>query len=74
MPRPCVSWDGTVRPSPHGEGGLKYLHGVLRDTDYASLPTRGGWIEIKHWPSRILTFITSLPTRGGWIEMVCGET
>ena len=34
-----------------------------------SLPTRGGWIEIR--PSLPQTVgAQSLPTRGGWIEMV----
>ena len=33
-------------PSPHGEGGLKFRHGFAGMAGVASLPTRGGWIEI----------------------------
>ena len=34
-------------PSPHGEGGLKYGEPLCFSQNDVSLPTRGGWIEIK---------------------------
>ena len=36
-----------VRPSPCGEGGLKYRRGIHEVYRRPSLPVRGGWIEIK---------------------------
>ena len=33
-------------PSPHGEGGLKYCVHRIAGLFQASLPPRGGWIEI----------------------------
>ena len=36
-------------PSPHGEGGLKSEGGAQRhEQSDRSLPTRGGWIEIRY--------------------------
>ena len=56
-------------PSPHGEGGLKYIPALISPRFSGSLPTRGGWIEM------VLIFNLkynnrSLPTRGGWIEIL----
>ena len=56
-------------PSPHGEGGLKYVaNHNLPHIQRVSLPTRGGWSEmsIRDMVDKVLT---SLPTRGGWIEI-----
>ena len=36
----------TFRPSPHGEGGLKYPERKRQQQRLQSLPARGGWIEI----------------------------
>ena len=36
-------------PSPYGEGGLKYSMQTLAHPLPASLPPRGGWIEIPRW-------------------------
>ena len=33
-------------PSPHGEGGLKFVSAAVLYPMHQSLPTRGGWIEI----------------------------
>ena len=40
------SW-AHFRPSPHGEGGLKYGPAHPLDHLIGSLPAWGGWIEIK---------------------------
>ena len=34
-----------IRPSPHGEGGLKLIFYKYFTKNQKSLPTRGGWIE-----------------------------
>ena len=68
---------GQQSPSPHGEGGLKLQHyRAGRRCDGASLPTRGGWIEIAVGCYRCLQQGRSLPTRGGWIEISrrCGSS
>ncbi len=36
----------TRRPSPHGEGRLKFFRIIHEFVDVKSLPARGGWIEI----------------------------
>ena len=58
------------RPSPHGEGGLKYVLNVRLSGTQMSLPTRGGWIEIDDNGRVCWEDHRSLPTRGGWIEMM----
>ena len=35
-----------VGPSPHGEGGLKFLVPAHTNLHHKSLPAWGGWIEI----------------------------
>ena len=55
-------------PSPHGEGGLKFLFGAGVSPPFWSLPSRGGWIEIL--VSLVLRVtVKSLSSRGGWIEI-----
>ena len=57
-----------LRPSPHGEGGLKSISVCADGISHESLPARGGWIEI--WSLTCGTSPpTSLPARGGWIEI-----
>ena len=38
--------DAAESRSPHGERGLKFLSGPRPMLRFASLPTRGAWIEI----------------------------
>ena len=56
------------RPSPHGEGGLKYDVLAVVGQCNRSLPTRGGWIEMILVIHMSTCSGMSLPTRGGWIE------
>ena len=45
--RSCRRSAGSVyRPSPHGEGGLKFMMQRRKSRNMQSLPTRGGWIEM----------------------------
>ena len=46
IPGGCQAPAPGRRPSPHGEGGLKWLSRTQTSTPCMSLPTRGGWIEI----------------------------
>ena len=62
---------GWGRPSPHGEGGLKFAQLMDPNGFPQSLPTRGGWIEICTL-QLLLESLVSLPTRGGWIEIAVG--
>ena len=41
-----AGFDADLRPSPHGEGGLKFYFISIEINDILSLPPRGGWIEI----------------------------
>ena len=41
----------SCRPSPHGEGGLKSVDSGSHFDVHRSLPTRGGWIEIRNGSS-----------------------
>ena len=59
----------SVRRSPRGERGLKSIDYDLKPSDFASLPSRGAWIEISHSLSSSKTPIGSLPSRGAWIEI-----
>ena len=60
---------GSVGPSPHGEGGLKFTEKFTeQQLREVSLPPRGGWIEIAGRMIRVQIF-PSLPPRGGWIEI-----
>ena len=57
-----------TRPSPHGEGGLKYKGFAFHVFNLQSLPAWGGWIEM-HECGTLETVNGSLPAWGGWIEM-----
>ena len=55
-----------VRPSPHGEGGLKCGTLDLETRADVSLPTRGGWIEIVTAASA--TAVTAVPPHTGRVD------
>ena len=44
--------------------------GEIENTEDASLPVRGAWIEMRHLMSLSVRTGPSLPVRGAWIEVV----
>src|SRR5699024_6736375 len=60
---------GVVRVAPlAGSVDRNGYQEAWADYRYQSLPSRGAWIEIKHWQTK-QTWKTSLPSRGAWIEI-----
>ena len=54
-------------PSPHGEGGLKYVaNHNLPHIQRVSLPTRGGWIEMAGSPAALQ--IALVPPHTGRVD------
>ena len=59
-----------LRPSPHGEGGLKYTFPSLQKIVILSPSPHGeGGLKSGDGGCRMKD-LQSLPTRGGWIEML----
>ena len=74
-----MKWGGNLqiksiekRPSPHGEGGLKYYQiNVAGNIIVGPSPHGEGGLKWEDGQDNI-KFKGSLPTRGGWIEMRSG--
>ena len=63
--RACLALKANC-PSPHGEGGLKSSSSFFSVLAALSLPTRGGWIEM-----RVFTMVLPLsfvPPLAGWVD------
>ena len=59
---------GRGRP-PRGGRGLKLIWSSWLLLSVRSPPSRGAWIEIKHW-QRKKGLYASPPSRGAWIEIL----
>ena len=57
-----------VRRTPQGVRGLKLYYIDPADSDFASHPARGAWIEISFTSPRQFRH-KSHPARGAWIEI-----